>query len=86
MLGVNISMKGRKRGPDKTKRKKRIYPITTRVQLKLSPKIIQWVRLNGKGRTSQWIEQVLQEKLDEEQQGQLHSLPSSELIKSHHTH
>lgn len=47
------------RGPDKQKRKKRIYPATKRVQLKLSPEIIQWVKLKGKGRTSKLIEDIL---------------------------
>jgi len=59
-------MKGR--GPDKTKRKKRVYPATVRVQLKLSPEIIQWVRLKGKRKTSKFIEHILWKEHDMEQE------------------
>lgn len=51
------------RGPDKRSRKKRIYPVTVKMEIKLPVEIAQWVRDEGKGKNSKFIINVLMQKM-----------------------
>lgn len=52
------------RGPDKCERKKRIYPVTVKMEIKLPVEIAQWVREKGGRKNSKFITQILRQAYD----------------------
>ena len=52
------------RGPDKVQRKRRVYPLTVKMQLKLPIEVAQWVRNESEGQNSKFITTILTEKMN----------------------
>lgn len=60
---MEIKRRG-ERGPDKRSRKKRVYPVTVKMEIKLPVEIAQWIRKKGEGKNSKLITQVLRQAYD----------------------
>lgn len=53
----------RRRGPDKAKRKKREYPVSMRMQIKIPKHIFDWINEQAKGWPSRFITGLVEKSI-----------------------